>query len=127
MEVIVDLQRTDTEVIFFFSSSQLLYSTYLLSSARKSIGVDEEMRREVYDRMMPAFEELFDKVEEHTLNILLEPWMLLVHRDRQSFQKVITVHHCICRMFSFTKSTADLQKQSQMWEKIFEIFHQNQQ
>lgn len=81
----------------------------------------------MYDRMMPAFEELFDKVEEHTLNILLEPWMVLLHRDRQSFQKVITVHHCICRMLSFTKSTADLQKQSLLWEKISEIFHPNQQ
>lgn len=81
----------------------------------------------MYDRMMPVFEDLFDKVEEHTLNILLEPWMLLVHRDRQSFQKVITIHHCICRMLTFTKSTADLQKWSPMWEKIFGIFHQNQQ
>lgn len=40
--------------------------------------------------MVPAFEELFDKVEEHTLNILLEPWMLLVNRDEESFQKVTT-------------------------------------
>lgn len=73
-------------------SSQLLYSTYLFSSARRSIGVDEETRREVYNRLMPAFEELFDKVEEHTLNILLEPWTLLVSRDKESFQKVTTVH-----------------------------------
>lgn len=42
--------------------------------------------------MMPAFEELFDNVEEHTLNILLEPWTLLVNRDKESFQKVTTVH-----------------------------------
>lgn len=39
---------------------------------------------------MPAFEELFDKVEEHALNILLEPWTLLVSRDKESFQKVHT-------------------------------------
>lgn len=42
--------------------------------------------------MMPAFEELFDKVEEHTLSILLEPWTLLVNRDKESLQKVTTVH-----------------------------------
>lgn len=42
--------------------------------------------------MMPAFEELFDNVEEHTLNILLEPWTLLVSRGKESFQKVTTVH-----------------------------------
>ncbi|XP_073341515.1 regulator of G-protein signaling 22 [Pagrus major] len=68
--------------------AQLLYSTYLFSSARKSLGVDEDTRREVYDQMMPAFEELFDKVEDHILNILLEPWTLLVSRDKESFQKV---------------------------------------
>nr|XP_046256633.1 regulator of G-protein signaling 22 [Scatophagus argus] len=68
--------------------AQLLYSTYIFGSARSSIGVDEEIRGDVYDRMMPAFEELFDKVEEHTLNLLLEPWTLLVSRDKESFQKV---------------------------------------
>lgn len=43
--------------------------------------------------MMPAFEELFDKVEDHTLNILLEPWTLLVSRDKESSQKVTAVHN----------------------------------
>lgn len=42
--------------------------------------------------MRPAFEELFDKVEEHTLDILLEPWTLLVSRDKESFHKVSTGH-----------------------------------
>lgn len=74
--------------IFILLSSQLLYSTYLLSSARRTIGVDEEISREVYHQMMPAFEELFDEVEEHALNILLEPWTLLVNQDKESFQKV---------------------------------------
>ncbi|KAK9513228.1 hypothetical protein VZT92_026777 [Zoarces viviparus] len=68
--------------------AQLIYSTYLSSSARRSIDVSEEIRREVYDQMMPAFEELFDKVEEHSLSILLEPWTLLASRDKESFQKV---------------------------------------
>ncbi|KAK1895653.1 Regulator of G-protein signaling 22 [Dissostichus eleginoides] len=58
-------------------------------SARRSIGVDEEIRTEVYDQLMPAFEEVFDRVEEHTLNILLEPWTLLLSRDKEYFQKVV--------------------------------------
>ncbi|XP_059195780.1 regulator of G-protein signaling 22 [Centropristis striata] len=76
--------------------AQLLYSTYLFSSARRSIGVDEVIRREVYDQLMPAFEELFDKVEEHILNILLEPWTLLVSRDRESFQRVCVQEEVRC-------------------------------
>ncbi|XP_036929578.1 regulator of G-protein signaling 22 isoform X2 [Acanthopagrus latus] len=76
--------------------AQLLYSTYLFSSARRSLGVDEETRREVYDQMMPAFEELFDKVEDHTLNILLEPWTLLVSKDKESSQKVCVQEKVRC-------------------------------
>lgn len=77
--------------IFILLSSQLLYSTYLLSSARRTIGVDEEISTEVYRQMMPAFEELFDEVEQHVLNILLEPWTRLVTKDKESFQKVTSV------------------------------------
>lgn len=112
MEVMAVLWRNVSEVmtyLWFFSplfSSQLLYSSYLLSSATRAIGVAEEIRREVYDRMMPTFEELFDNVEEHTLNILLEPWTLLVNRDKESFQKVTTVHSRFnsCLKVSFSKS-----------------------
>uniref|UniRef100_A0A3Q4BRT5 RGS domain-containing protein n=1 Tax=Mola mola TaxID=94237 RepID=A0A3Q4BRT5_MOLML len=74
--------------------AQLLYSTHLLGSAGRSIGVDEGIGREVYERMMPPFEELFDGAEEHVLNVLLEPWTLLVHRDEESFQKV-TLPPCL--------------------------------
>ncbi|XP_067365731.1 regulator of G-protein signaling 22 [Channa argus] len=77
--------------------AQVLYFTYLYSSARRSIGVDEKIRKEVYDRLVPAFEELFDKVEEHALNILLQPWTLLVSRDTESFQKV-RVQEEVCRV-----------------------------
>ncbi|XP_029927951.1 regulator of G-protein signaling 22 [Myripristis murdjan] len=68
--------------------AQLLYSTYLCSSARRSVGVEEEMRREVYDRLTPAFEELFDGVGEHCVTLLLEPWTLMLARDKESYQQV---------------------------------------
>ncbi|KAM4633846.1 regulator of G-protein signaling 22 [Polymixia lowei] len=68
--------------------AQFLYATYLCSSARRSIGVYEETRREVYNRLTPAFEEVFDEVEEHTLAVLLEPWTLLITRDTESYQRV---------------------------------------
>ncbi|KAF7650882.1 hypothetical protein LDENG_00119300 [Lucifuga dentata] len=68
--------------------AQLLYFTYLCSSARRSVGVDEEVRKEVYDQLVPAFEEVFDVVEEHILYVLLEPWTLLLSRDKESYQQV---------------------------------------
>lgn len=84
-------ERSGGDDIFILLSSQLLYSTYLLSSARRTIGVDEEISTEVYHQMMPAFEELFDEVEQHALNILLEPWTRLVTKDKESLQKVTPV------------------------------------
>lgn len=58
----------------------------------------------MYDRLMPAFEELFDEVEEHTLNILLEPWTLLVGRDKESIQQVTTVHAYTPALIPFINS-----------------------
>ncbi|KAM8871097.1 regulator of G-protein signaling 22 isoform 2-T3 [Spinachia spinachia] len=71
--------------------AQLLHSSYLLSFARRSIGVGEEIRREVYGQLVPAFKELFDKVEEHAVHILLEAWSLLVSRDQRAFQTVCCI------------------------------------
>uniref|UniRef100_A0A672H4P4 RGS domain-containing protein n=1 Tax=Salarias fasciatus TaxID=181472 RepID=A0A672H4P4_SALFA len=67
--------------------AQLLYFTYICGSARRSLGGDERMSREVYDQLSPAFEDLFDGVEEHALQILLEPWTLLVDKDQESLQQ----------------------------------------
>ncbi|XP_077382326.1 regulator of G-protein signaling 22 [Festucalex cinctus] len=76
--------------------AQLLYSTFLHSSASRSIGVEEEMRKEVYNKLMPAFEELFDKVEEHILNILMDAWTVLGDRDKKSFPKISVYEDVRC-------------------------------
>ncbi|MEQ2272428.1 hypothetical protein XENORESO_021787, partial [Xenotaenia resolanae] len=76
--------------------AQLLYSTYIFNSARRSINVNAEVRMEVYNRMLPAFEELFNGVEEHALDILLEPWTLLIKRDKESFQQVCVQEEVRC-------------------------------
>uniref|UniRef100_A0A3B5AD13 RGS domain-containing protein n=1 Tax=Stegastes partitus TaxID=144197 RepID=A0A3B5AD13_9TELE len=100
--------------------AQLLYSTYLFSSARRSFGVEEEIRRKVYDRLMPAFEELFDGVEEYTLNILLEPWTLLVNRDKESFQQVCVQEEVRCIESQEYRELLSLCEESERqlkWEK----------
>lgn len=50
----------------------------------------EEMKEDVYNQLIPAFEELFDKVEDGILNILMEAWTVLVDRDKKSFLQVST-------------------------------------
>ncbi|KAK6325960.1 hypothetical protein J4Q44_G00016040 [Coregonus suidteri] len=84
--------------------AHLLYSTYVCSAACRSIGVEEESRvtpllrtlhwlpieaRIRYKTMVLAFgAELFDRVEEHTLTLFLEPWTLLTTSDTDTYQKV---------------------------------------
>uniref|UniRef100_A0A3Q4G4R9 Regulator of G protein signaling 22 n=1 Tax=Neolamprologus brichardi TaxID=32507 RepID=A0A3Q4G4R9_NEOBR len=91
--------------------AQFLYSTYLFSSARRRFGVDEKLRREVYDRLMPPFEELFDRVEEHALNILVEAWTTMVNRNTECFQQVTIRHypsHCLPSLFPSSSPLATL-------------------
>ncbi|XP_061632361.1 regulator of G-protein signaling 22 [Phyllopteryx taeniolatus] len=76
--------------------AQVLYSTYLRSSASRSIGIKEEIRKEVQDQLMPAFEELFDQVEDHILNILLDAWAVLVDREKKSFLQVRVYEEVRC-------------------------------
>ncbi|XP_062394524.1 regulator of G-protein signaling 22 [Sardina pilchardus] len=68
--------------------AQVLYSTYLCSASQESIGVGEECRRQVFERLTPPFEELFDGAEEHTLSLLLEPWTLLTSQDTDIYEQV---------------------------------------
>ncbi|XP_030225869.1 regulator of G-protein signaling 22 [Gadus morhua] len=68
--------------------AQHLFSRFLSGSAWASVGVAEDQRLGVYECLRPAFEELFDQVEEHILDLLLEPWTLLVTRDTLSYQTV---------------------------------------
>nr|XP_061789675.1 regulator of G-protein signaling 22-like [Nerophis lumbriciformis] len=71
--------------------AQVLYYTYIHSSASRSIRLKEAIRKEVSDHLIPAFEELFDQVEDHILSILMEAWTVLVGLDKKSFlQKSMT-------------------------------------
>ncbi|KAJ3598173.1 hypothetical protein NHX12_001686, partial [Muraenolepis orangiensis] len=67
--------------------AQLLYSRFLSVSPPESVGAGEDQRRRVYECLQPAFEELFDRVEEHVLDLLLEAWTLLITRDTLSLSQ----------------------------------------
>ncbi|XP_028837764.1 regulator of G-protein signaling 22 isoform X3 [Denticeps clupeoides] len=69
-------------------TAQVLYSSYLSSTAQRSIGVVEGCRTYVLSHLSPAFEDLFDWPEEHALTLLLEPWTLLTNQDRGAFERV---------------------------------------
>ncbi|NXC25084.1 RGS22 protein, partial [Campylorhamphus procurvoides] len=68
--------------------AQFLYATYIAPSASMDIGLHQNKKDIIYQKIDPAFEDLFDPAEEYILTILLEPWMKMVEEDRHTYGKV---------------------------------------
>ncbi|KAG9478757.1 hypothetical protein GDO78_012426 [Eleutherodactylus coqui] len=68
--------------------SQLIFGTYLAPSASMDIGVEQTTRKEIYQKLDPPFEDLFDSAEEYVLTILLSSWIQMTELDRQAYGKV---------------------------------------
>ncbi|XP_006159770.1 regulator of G-protein signaling 22 isoform X2 [Tupaia chinensis] len=68
--------------------AQFLFATYVAPSATLDIGLQQEKKKEIYMKMQPPFEDLFDTAEEYILLLLLEPWTEMVKSDRVAYGKV---------------------------------------
>ncbi|XP_078543085.1 regulator of G-protein signaling 22 isoform X2 [Lissotriton helveticus] len=68
--------------------AQLLFATYLAPGSAWDIGVEQCVKREIYQKLNPPFEDLFDLAEEYILNLLMNPWILMIQSHRNAFEKV---------------------------------------
>uniref|UniRef100_A0A8C2MZ22 Regulator of G-protein signalling 22 n=1 Tax=Cricetulus griseus TaxID=10029 RepID=A0A8C2MZ22_CRIGR len=68
--------------------AQYLFATYIAPSATLDIGLDPEERKDIYLRIQPPFEDLFDTAEEYILLILLEPWTQMVMSDQVAYAQI---------------------------------------
>ncbi|XP_060051992.1 regulator of G-protein signaling 22 isoform X2 [Erinaceus europaeus] len=68
--------------------AQYLFATYVAPSATFDIGLQQEKKREIYMKIQPPFEDLFDTAEEYILLILLEPWTMMKKSDQVTYRKV---------------------------------------
>ncbi|NWU61949.1 RGS22 protein, partial [Pterocles burchelli] len=68
--------------------AQFLYATYIAPSASMDIGLHQSKKNMIYQRIDPAFEDLFDPAEEYILTVLLEPWKKMVEADKSTYGKV---------------------------------------
>ncbi|XP_056340568.1 regulator of G-protein signaling 22 isoform X2 [Oenanthe melanoleuca] len=71
-----------------FQQAQFLYATYIAPSASMDSGLHQDKKNMIYQKIDPAFEDLFDLAEEHILTILLEPWVKMVEADKYTYRKV---------------------------------------
>lgn len=70
---------------------QFLYATYIAPSAAMDIGLQQSKKTMIYQKIDPAFEDLFDPAEEYVLTVLLEPWMKMMEADKHTYGKVIVL------------------------------------
>ncbi|XP_054446113.1 regulator of G-protein signaling 22 [Pteronotus mesoamericanus] len=68
--------------------AQYLFATYVAPSATLDIGLQQEKKREIYMKIQPPFEDLFDTAEEYILLLLLEPWTMMVKSDQVAYRQV---------------------------------------
>ncbi|NXR05986.1 RGS22 protein, partial [Semnornis frantzii] len=68
--------------------AQFLYATYIAPSAAMDIGLQQSKKNMIYQKIDPAFEDLFDLAEEYVLTVLLEPWVKMMEADRHTYGKV---------------------------------------
>nr|XP_055159386.1 regulator of G-protein signaling 22 isoform X4 [Nyctereutes procyonoides] len=68
--------------------AQYLFATYIAPLATLDIGLQQEKKKEIYMKIQPPFEDLFDTAEEYILLLLLEPWTKMVKLDQVAFGKV---------------------------------------
>lgn len=68
--------------------AQYLFATYIAPSASQDIGLHQEGKKDIYMKIQPPFEDLFDTAEEFILLSLLEPWTQMVSSDQVAYRKV---------------------------------------
>uniref|UniRef100_A0A8C0GKZ8 Regulator of G protein signaling 22 n=1 Tax=Chelonoidis abingdonii TaxID=106734 RepID=A0A8C0GKZ8_CHEAB len=68
--------------------AQFLYASYIAPSASMDIGLQQDKKNEIYQKIEPPYEDLFDPAEEYILTLLLVPWMKMVEVDKSIYGKV---------------------------------------
>ncbi|KAB0371506.1 hypothetical protein FD755_016444, partial [Muntiacus reevesi] len=94
MENLLQSLYVENRAGFFFtkfcenSGNKYLFATYIAPSATLDIGLQQEKKREIYIKIQPPFEDLFDAAEEYILLLLLEPWTKMIKSDQVAYRKV---------------------------------------
>ncbi|ESO87501.1 hypothetical protein LOTGIDRAFT_235002 [Lottia gigantea] len=70
------------------TKSQYIYSKYVVVSAPCDVNSSSDVRSDIYHHINPPYEELFDDVEEHVLEILYSAWISNLKEDVRIYNKV---------------------------------------
>ena len=62
-----------------------MYANFVVSGSAQDVQVHKDIQLQVHKELEPPYEELFDAVEEHVLHSLLEPWNMLMAREKNVY------------------------------------------
>lgn len=63
-----------------------MYANFVVSGSAQDVHVSRDIQTQVLKELEPPFEELFDAVEEHVLQSLLEPWKMLFAQEKNQYK-----------------------------------------
>ena len=68
-----------------------MYATFVVSGSAQEVHVNRDIQTQVLKELEPPFEELFDAVEEHVLQSLLEPWNMLIVQEKNQYKDEVRI------------------------------------
>nr|XP_014343548.1 PREDICTED: regulator of G-protein signaling 22 [Latimeria chalumnae] len=68
--------------------AQFIHASYIAPGSSMDIGLDQIVKKQIYQKLDPPFEDLFDPAEEYILTLLLVPWVQMTELDRSVYKKV---------------------------------------
>ena len=68
--------------------AKTIFSKYVQSSGETWVRCPHEVAESISRSIYPAFDDLFDSLEEHTLQALTEPWKDCVSREHEFFEQI---------------------------------------
>ena len=71
---------------------QALFGCYMCDGSDMDIDCPAQLASSVSSNLWPAYEDLFDAVEEHSLSMLLIPWLELCSSEDRVFQEVCMLY-----------------------------------
>lgn len=68
-----------------------MYANFVVSGSAQDVYVGGDIQTQVLKELEPPFEELFDAVEEHVLQSLLEPWNTLIAQEKNQYKDQVRI------------------------------------
>ncbi|XP_072323219.1 regulator of G-protein signaling 22-like isoform X2 [Scyliorhinus torazame] len=103
--------------------AQFIFATYTVEGAPEDVQIDAENKKDIYNKLEPPFEELFDQLEEHTLLLLLVPWIQMMETEMAIYRKVKLSTKSRYLDSKYLKKLQELQRKILSYDEFAALVH----